>query len=68
MSSKEKKKLLVESYDILEEHMFYSRDLSFAQGISRMTKNQEREHDFKFSSWQGADGLLGMYRITGSLY
>lgn len=33
-----KKKLLTDVYDIPEDHIFYSRDTSFADGIKRVTK------------------------------
>lgn len=32
-----KKQLLIDEYDIAPDHIFYSRDTSFAQGIKRMT-------------------------------
>jgi len=35
-----KKKLLMDMYKIPEDHIFYSRDLSFAAGIKRITKNR----------------------------
>jgi NADPH:quinone reductase-like Zn-dependent oxidoreductase/SAM-dependent methyltransferase len=35
-----KKKLLMDMYKIPEDHIFYSRDLSFAVGIKRITKNR----------------------------
>jgi len=31
--------LVMDTYSIPEDHIFYSRNLSFAQGIMRMTKN-----------------------------
>jgi NADPH:quinone reductase-like Zn-dependent oxidoreductase len=34
----EKKKLLVEEFGIPEDHIFYSRNTSFAQGVMRVTK------------------------------
>ena len=37
VSSEGKKKLLMEKYSIPAEHIFYSRDNSFAQGIKRVT-------------------------------
>lgn len=37
VSSPEKKALLMNEYGILEDHIFSSRDLSFAKGIMRMT-------------------------------
>ncbi|KAK1573272.1 KR domain-containing protein [Colletotrichum navitas] len=33
----EKRRLLVENYAVLDEHIFYSRDASFAKGIKRVT-------------------------------
>jgi acyl transferase domain-containing protein/NADPH:quinone reductase-like Zn-dependent oxidoreductase/ubiquinone/menaquinone biosynthesis C-methylase UbiE len=39
VGSETKKKLLMEVYMIPEDHIFYSRDTSFADGIKRMTKN-----------------------------
>ena len=37
VGSDEKKRLLVEELNIPEDHIFHSRDTSFAQGIARMT-------------------------------
>ncbi|PYH67688.1 type I polyketide synthase [Aspergillus vadensis CBS 113365] len=37
VSSEAKKALLIESYHIPDDHIFNSRDISFAQGIRRMT-------------------------------
>ncbi|GKZ27179.1 type I Iterative Polyketide synthase (PKS) [Aspergillus brasiliensis] len=37
VSSEGKKALLVETYNIPDDHIFYSRDIKFAQGIKRMT-------------------------------
>ena len=36
----EKKKLIMDTYGISEDHIFYSRDLNFAKGIMRMTKGR----------------------------
>ncbi|KAE8394606.1 putative lovastatin nonaketide synthase [Aspergillus alliaceus] len=40
IGSKSKKELLMERYDIPEDHIFNSRDSSFAQGLKRMTKRR----------------------------
>ena len=40
VGTKEKKSLIMELYNIPEEHIFSSRNKSFAQGIQRMTRNQ----------------------------
>jgi NADPH:quinone reductase-like Zn-dependent oxidoreductase len=40
VSSETKKQFLVEEYRIPEDHVFNSRDLSFAQGIKRMTNGK----------------------------
>ena len=32
-----KKQLLIDEYQIPEEHIFYSRDISFAKGIKQIT-------------------------------
>jgi len=37
VSSEAKKRLLIERYGIQEDHIFYSRDTSFADGVRRMT-------------------------------
>ncbi len=37
VGSEEKKKLLVDLYHISQDHVFYSRDASFSQGVMRMT-------------------------------
>lgn len=40
VSSREKRKLLMDEYGIPEDHIFSSRDLSFAAGIMRMTNDK----------------------------
>lgn len=40
VSSREKRKLLMDEYGIPEDHVFSSRDLSFAAGIMRMTNGK----------------------------
>lgn len=39
VGSDEKKRLVMDTYNIPEDHIFYSRNESFAKGIMRMTKN-----------------------------
>ena len=40
VSSEQKKRLLMEHYNIAEDHIFNSRDDSFAKGVMRMTKEK----------------------------
>ncbi|KAB8227946.1 uncharacterized protein BDW43DRAFT_316356 [Aspergillus alliaceus] len=40
VSSEEKKQLLSELYGIDDDHIFYSRDISFADGVKRMTNDR----------------------------
>ena len=40
VSSEKKKQLLIDLYAIPEDHIFYSRNTSFAQGIQRITQNR----------------------------
>ncbi|KAH7330434.1 reducing type I polyketide synthase [Rhexocercosporidium sp. MPI-PUGE-AT-0058] len=40
VGSMAKKRLLMEMYKIPEDHIFYSRDISFADGIKRITKSR----------------------------
>ncbi|KAL2069774.1 hypothetical protein VTL71DRAFT_14453 [Oculimacula yallundae] len=40
VSTDTKKQFLIERYGVLEDHVFNSRDLSFSQGIKRMTNQQ----------------------------
>lgn len=40
VSSEQKKRLLIESYHVPEEHIFFSRDTSFAQSINKATGGQ----------------------------
>lgn len=40
IGSKEKKALIMDTYGIPEDHIFNSRDLSFAKGIKRMTNGR----------------------------
>lgn len=58
MGLEEKKKLIVNLYDIPEDHIFYSRDLSFSQGVKRMTR--DRGFDLILNSL-GVDSFLGMH-------
>ena len=39
VSSKPKRDLLIDQFRIPQDHIFYSRDVSFAQGVMRMTNN-----------------------------
>ena len=40
VNTDEKRQLIRKLYDIPEDHIFYSRNTSFAQGIQRMTRNR----------------------------
>lgn len=40
VGSEKKKKLLMDQYNIPEDHIFNSRDLDFAKGVMRLTKNR----------------------------
>lgn len=40
VGSAEQKRLLIDAYRIPEEHIFYSRDASFAKGIKRVTNGR----------------------------
>lgn len=40
VSSDAKRQILMKEYDIPENHIFYSRDTSFAKGVKRMTKGR----------------------------
>ena len=40
VGSNEKKRLLIDTYGILEDHILYDRDTTFAQGIMRLTRNR----------------------------
>lgn len=40
VGTEEKKNFLIDTYNIQEDHIFYSRDLSFAHGIKRMTRDR----------------------------
>jgi NADPH:quinone reductase-like Zn-dependent oxidoreductase len=51
VSTAEKRDLLVKDYGIAEDHIFSSRDLSFAKGIKRMT--QDRGVDIVLNSLSG---------------
>lgn len=59
VGSNEKKHLLMEEYGIAEDHIFYSRDTSFAQGIRRMTRG--RGVDVVMNSLSG-EGLLASWK------
>ncbi|OCL09857.1 hypothetical protein AOQ84DRAFT_403376 [Glonium stellatum] len=40
VSTPEKRDLLIKEYSVREDHIFSSRNLSFAEGVMRMTKNR----------------------------
>ena len=54
----EKKQLLIDLYHIPKDHIFYSRDTTFAQGIMRMTQN--RGVDVVLNSLSG-DSLIASW-------
>ncbi|KAJ8059505.1 hypothetical protein OCU04_011166 [Sclerotinia nivalis] len=55
-----KKELLIEQYGIPEDHIFYSRNLSFAKGIRRMTHG--RGVDVVLNSLSG-DALIASWEL-----
>lgn len=57
VGSESKKKLMMDLYNIPEDHIFYSRNLTFAQGIMRMTK---KVVDVVLNSLSG-DGLVASW-------
>lgn len=61
MGSDEKKRLLTDSYKIPEDHIFYSRNASFIEGVKRMTKG--RETDVILNSLSG-DGLVASWECV----
>ncbi|KAF7949130.1 hypothetical protein EAE96_008299 [Botrytis aclada] len=60
VGSEEKKIFLIENYNIPADHIFYSRDLSFADGIRRMTN--ERGVDVILNSLAG-ESLLASWDL-----
>ncbi|KAF7953322.1 hypothetical protein EAE96_006533 [Botrytis aclada] len=56
----QKKELLMEQYGIAEDHIFYSRNLSFVKGIRRMT--QGRGIDVVLNSLSG-DALIATWEL-----
>ena len=60
VGSEEKKKFLVNHYGIPEDHIFYSRNTTFAQGILRLTNG--RGADVVLNSLSG-EGLLASWDI-----
>ena len=52
VSSTEKKNLIISKYGILEDHVFYSRDTSFAQGV--LSATTERGVDVILNSLSGS--------------
>ncbi|KAL9121038.1 MAG: hypothetical protein Q9187_002404 [Circinaria calcarea] len=63
VGTEEKKKLVMQLYDIPEDHIFSSRNESFAQGIKRMTKN--RGVDVVLNSLAG-EGLRNSWECVGN--
>ena len=62
VGSAKKKKFLMDTYGILEDHIFYSRDTSFEEGIMRMTNGQGV--DVVLNSLAG-DSLRATWRCLG---
>ena len=58
VGSKRKKQLMIDLYAIPEDHIFYSRGVSFAQGVKRMTGN--RGVDIVLNSLAG-EGLIASW-------
>jgi NADPH:quinone reductase-like Zn-dependent oxidoreductase len=63
VGSDTKKKFLMESYNIPEDHIFFSRNTSFAQGIRRMTKN--KGVDVVLNSLSG-EGLIASWECIAA--
>ncbi|KAJ6096143.1 reducing type I polyketide synthase [Penicillium sp. IBT 16267x] len=63
VGSIDKKRLLIDRYGIAEDHIFYSRDTSFAQGVMRMTNNLGV--DLVLNSLAG-DGLTASWACMAS--
>lgn len=61
VGSLQKKELLMEVYNLNEDHIFYSRDTSFADGIKRVTKG--KGVDVVLNSLSG-DGLRASWDCT----
>lgn len=61
VGSMQKKRLLIEKYGLDENHIFYSRDTSFADGIKRMTRG--RGVDLVLNSLSG-DGLIASWECV----
>ena len=61
VDSNSKKQLLMELYNIPAEHILYSRDLSFAKGVKRLTNGQGV--DVMLNSLSGA-GLLASWECV----
>jgi NADPH:quinone reductase-like Zn-dependent oxidoreductase len=61
VGSRTKKQLLMDVYNIPADHIFYSRDLSFADGVKRMTNG--RGVDTVLNSLSG-DGLIASWECV----
>ncbi|KAH8879971.1 reducing type I polyketide synthase [Thozetella sp. PMI_491] len=63
VGSKAKKKLLMDEYNIPEDHIFYSRDTSFARGVMRVTRG--RGVDVVINSLSG-EGLVASWQCLAA--
>lgn len=63
VGSDKKKQFLIDEYSIPEDHIFYSRDTSFAKGIKRLTQN--RGVDVVLNTLSG-EGLLASWDCIAS--
>jgi acyl transferase domain-containing protein/NADPH:quinone reductase-like Zn-dependent oxidoreductase/SAM-dependent methyltransferase len=63
VGSQSKKQFLMEEYSIPEDHIFYSRDTSFAKGVMRATSN--RGMDIILNSLSG-EGLVSSWACMAS--
>ena len=61
VGSNDKKQLLIDQYDIADDHIFYSRNNSFLQGVKRMT--QSRGVDVVLNSLAG-DNLVASWECV----
>lgn len=57
-----KRNLLIDLYGIPKDHMFYSRNTTFAQGVVRMTQNRGCRRCSEFASRRRSQRYLGMHR------
>ena len=64
----EKKQLLIDQLDVPDDHIFYSRNTSFAKGIMRVNRGLRCRRRAKLIVWRRTPSKLGVYCAIRTFY